>query len=458
MRIKEEFKKSGHFWLPSAREKKLPGTLSISDGGNIELEVIGLFDESQNGILNAFNCNSDGLERIVGHIELDGYVTLDGCLYRETNFSSNVIQKSLIYVDKVFSGVEYEENESVSFNNFQFSVEGIEEWVDISGIKGIDQTLTYFRPEDVTLNLNNDMQLLITFFIEVNRKATEVKITQKSYFELVSTEERELNDFISVASKITSLLCFALDEIVSINHITATSNSLCQDMGDGKSRSVPIKIYYPSTLYSKDEPKIYHNQMLFSYKQIQDDAEKIINKWIDAYDEIAPALYVYFLTKMGIQENYLEGKFLALAQGLEIYHRRTFSETKQMDEGKFKKMIEDIVNQCPEEHKEWLNKSLKNSNEIRLRRRIKELIEPFKDILGNSTKRDNIIHHITTIRNDLIHGNKPLETPSPQDLYNLCLNMEVLFQLHFLKMLDFTPEQIRSVVKDCHKLQQKLKL
>jgi ApeA N-terminal domain 1 len=40
MRIKEEFKKSGYFWLPSTPGRRVPGTLYISDGGAIELELI----------------------------------------------------------------------------------------------------------------------------------------------------------------------------------------------------------------------------------------------------------------------------------------------------------------------------------------------------------------------------------------------------------------------------------
>ena len=44
MRIKEDFKKSGYFWLPFAPDKKLPGTLSISDGGIIDLEVVELLN------------------------------------------------------------------------------------------------------------------------------------------------------------------------------------------------------------------------------------------------------------------------------------------------------------------------------------------------------------------------------------------------------------------------------
>lgn len=78
MRIKEEFKKLGYFWLPSVPERKVPGTLSITDGGNIELEIVGLFDES----MKAFQ-RDDGLKRIVGHIEKDGLVTLNDCFYKE---------------------------------------------------------------------------------------------------------------------------------------------------------------------------------------------------------------------------------------------------------------------------------------------------------------------------------------------------------------------------------------
>lgn len=46
MRIEEEYIKTGYFWLPERNEHKIPGILTIKDGGDIELEVVGLFDES----------------------------------------------------------------------------------------------------------------------------------------------------------------------------------------------------------------------------------------------------------------------------------------------------------------------------------------------------------------------------------------------------------------------------
>jgi hypothetical protein len=459
VRIKEEFKKSGYFWLPSVSEKKIPGTLSISDGGNIELEVVGLFDES----INALD-GSDDLRRIVGYIEKDGLVTLDDCFYTEKNLSFGGISKSLVNVNRVYSGVAYDEGECVFFNTLHFSIEGIDEWVGISGIKVDMQykshtaTISYLPPEEISLNLNNGMKLLITFSWTLPGfpNTTEARISQKTYFKLVSEEERELNDFISVAHKVTTLLCFAIDKIVCLERVTATSENIRQDIGDDKSIPVQIRIYYPSLPYSKDERKIEWYRMLFRYGQIRNNAERIVNNWIDAYDKIEPALNLYFSTKMGVQK-YLDGKFLALAQGLETYHRRT-SDEKLMDEMKFKELVESIVDQCPKEHQEWLAGRLKHGNEINLRMRINRIIEPFKELVGNSKERSRIITRIVDTRNYLTHYDESLKSKaaSGKDLWSLCLKMEVFFQLHFLQVLGFTQEEIKSILDNCHQLKQKL--
>ena len=66
-------------------------------------------------------------------------------------------------------GVEYNEGEPTVFNTLTFSVEGIDEWVGISGFEFVPQfeehtaTISYQLPTDVSLNLDNGMQLLITF-------------------------------------------------------------------------------------------------------------------------------------------------------------------------------------------------------------------------------------------------------------------------------------------------------
>ena len=133
MRIKNEFKKTGYFWLPSTPNRKLPGALAIIDGGDIKLEVIGLFDESFEGLNKTLN-GAYRLGRVIGHIEEHGYVTLDDCFYIKQSFSFGGISKSLVHAKIAFIGVAYDEQEAVLFNSFQFSVEGIDEWVGLSGI------------------------------------------------------------------------------------------------------------------------------------------------------------------------------------------------------------------------------------------------------------------------------------------------------------------------------------
>ena len=464
MRIKEEFKKSGYFWRPSEPDRKLPGTLSISDGGHIELEVIGRFGGRIEVSLNA---DLNPIERIVGHIEKDGFVTLDDCYYKTLPLSLiGDISKSLIHVGKVFIGVRYDEGESPVFNTLTFSVEGIDEWVGISGIsvehhfEERTATISYQPPEDISLDLDNGMRLLITFHWTLPGAPIikEARISQKTYFQLVSEEERELKEFTSVVHKITNFLCFAIDKTVSLDSMSATADNLRQDFGEGRTKKVSISIYYSSLPYSKDEPKIQQHDMLFGFGKIQSDVQEKIKNWMEAYEKVAPALDLYFLAKMGMQ-TYLEARFLALAQGLEAYHRRT-SNQKQMDEAEFKELIDNLIDQCPQERKEWLKGKLQYGNEVSLRHRLKSLIELFKEIIGDQKKQKELINRIVNTRNYLTHYDLSLESKAAQgeDLWPLCLKMELLFQLHFLQLIGFTHEQIDAILANSISLKQKLKL
>ena len=464
MRIKEEFKKSGYFWLPSAPDRRIPGTLTITDGGNIELEVVGLFDESIEGLNNALS-GKDDLKRIVGHIEKYGLVTLDDCFYKNKNISFGGISKSTIYVNRALIGVAYDDKEAVRYNKFQFSVEGIDEWVGISGIKVESNlkektaSITYVPPEEILLNLNIGMKLLITYSWTLpgfpNQK--EAKITQKTFFKLISEQELPLNDFISVAHKLTTLLCFAVDKTVCIEQVSGTSDAITQNVGNGKTIPVPILIYYPSLPYAEIEPKIDWHRMLFRFDQIKNDAERIFNNWFKAYDRIEPALNLYFFAKTGIPK-YLDGKFLALVQGLESYHRRTSSE-KLMEDAKFNEIVTNLIEYCPKEHQEWLSSKLKYANEISLARRLKRIIEPFRNYFGSNNDRKKIIRKIVDTRNYLTHYDESLEANAAvgRELWLLCLRMEAIFQLHLLHVLGFTTEQIEAIFQNSNELQRKIK-
>ena len=101
---------------------------------------------------------------------------------------------------------------------------------------------------------------------------------------------------------------------------------------------------------------------------------------------------LYFSTKNGARK-YLDGKFLALAQGLETLHRRTSSELS-MSESDFEKMLSEILDNCPPTHKEWLKMKLYFANELSLRKRLQDLFEPYIDVFGNKKDIKDIIDKI----------------------------------------------------------------
>lgn len=458
MRIKEQFKKSGYFWLPQNEDKKIPGTLFISDGGKAELEVVGLFEES-----NFFLNKNDNLSRIVGHVEKDGFVTLDGCFYRKKNFSFGGIAKSLLHVDTVISGVAYGKDEAVVFNTVSFAAEGISEWVAITGIDVTysndykTASINYIAQDEIIYNLSNGFKLHIFFGYTFpgSPNTTEARITHQTYFKLSSEADIEFSEFGKIIHQITYLLCFAVDSTVTIFDVSATSSELNIEVSKDKTRPANIKLYYQSRPFSEDAPKIDTDKMLFRFSDIRENAERVFNKWLSIYSVIRPSLGLYFSAVSG-DHKYLDGRFLALAQGLETYHRRTSNETL-MDKTEYRAIVASLLWSCPKPNRKWLRERLLHGNEINLGQRIKRIVEPYKAHLGNSKQRNKIIRGVVNTRNYLTHYSSELEHDSVRglELWVLCQKMEAVFQLHLLQQLGFEESDLQRILSNNYKLKQK---
>ena len=419
MRIKEEIKRVGEFWLPSSPKRQITGTLTISDGGDIKLE---LPQPLVNGI-RGFNLGDFG--QILGRVEKIGPVTFDNCsriAYERSIIDGVLMGPEVIRAHRVFTGIRCSEGLIPRFNTVSFSVEGIDEWVGIGGIE-VDRhsekravTISYDKPADISLNLQNGMQLLITFTSTFpgfpNLK--DAKVSQKTYFRLISQKARELDEFTSVAQKIMAFLCFVMNEIVCLDSMSATSDNLRQNIGDGRTAPIPVKIYCPSWPYAKDQPEINELDMLFRFTEIQGRAESIINRWIDNYEQITPALDLYFLTKTGTLPT-LNIHFLILVQAVEAYHRKTSGE------------------RC-----------------MALGDRIQKMTEPFDKFMCGE-KRVGLIKIIKDTRNYLTHYDSSLEPKAAkgEDLKFLCLKMNALFRLQFLKLIGFDEQEIDDIVDKC---------
>ena len=453
MRLDERYEKRGSFWICGEEEKQVPGVLRIEDGGKVELEI---FD-----VLGGFQ--DQWFDMIVGVIEGNEYVTLLDCFYTRKSIPLGGVSQSYLHVYKVLEGVGLEEEDSVEVNFLSFSTDCMDEWVGVCGME-VDTArgsslIKYQQPEKIVHYLNNGMKLEIRFEYKIPGASslTKVEVEQRAIFALSTESPIALDDFVEVAHKIVNLLGFAVDDTVSFKKMSASSKRFMMDYGGGEKVEAPIRIYYQSLPYSERVPKKHWRQMLFSYREISSNAQDIFNNWLDSYYDLAPAFRLYFATKTGAQK-YLEGKFLALAQDLETYHRR-ISDERFMDEGDFDRMVGEILESCPDEHKEWLSGRMCFGNEISLRRRLKLIIKPFVKYFGNSAEREDLVGKIVATRNYLTHYNEEIKgrAEGGRELADACEKMEAIFQLHFLRVIGLTSGEIDEVVKNSSFLKGKVR-
>jgi hypothetical protein len=462
MRLSEPIEKSGYFWLPGNPADRLPGVLRISETGKATLEVIGIFGDT----LAALNDKNSNLNRVVGVIENGNLITLNRCFYKNRNISFGGLSKSTICANFVLSGFNYEEDEAITFSKLSFSMEGLDEWLSISGLRvehnwdDRSASIHFTPPEEIALQLPEGIGLAFTFgwTVPSGINVTEAKITQKAYILLTSESLRPIKDFLSVVFKINNFLCFATDETVSLDSATGYSREITRDIGNGETREVPITIYYQSMPYSEVKPKVQWHNMLFRYGHVTNELERILTNWLANYETSEPAFNLYFASKSGTQK-YLEGRFLSLVQGIETLHRRNSQETL-MPENEFNDLVIAILKACPKDKQEWLNGKLKYANELPLRQRIKQMIHPFQDLYSSQKERKSFISKVIDTRNYLTHYDSELarKAASGEELWKLCMKLEALFQLHFLRLIGLDGESIDNIIKENYALRSKLEI
>jgi len=165
VRLSEPIEKSGYFWLPAKPDNRLPGVLRVTEMGETNIEVIGIFGDT----LAEMNDSTPELGRIVGVIENGDIITLDRCFYRNRNISFGGISKSTIHANFLLRGVQYDEGEPVTFSRFQFSFEGLDEWLSVSGLRvehnwsERSASIHFNPPKEIAVQLADGIGFTFTF-------------------------------------------------------------------------------------------------------------------------------------------------------------------------------------------------------------------------------------------------------------------------------------------------------
>ena len=464
MRIPKPIETRGEFWLPGNPDQRLPGILSISEPGEVTLEIEGdmkfAFDRR----------NPDGmigkLSRIVGLVEPGGHVTLENCPYSITSNSERGAT-SLCRPTLAFIGTSYGKDEKVNLTEFRFSVEGLDEWLMLSSVHERtdvqrEHSQTTFQRRGPSIRLSSDATIAeflvkLTYSRPQGTPVMGARITKKAYISLKSDKPRELRHFRDLAYKLCNFLSLALDQPVSMQSISVSNMHECSNRESIQPLS--ISLFGQFAPRNERRPVTDELKILLPFQRISNILEQLVINWLEAYEANEPAFDLYFLTRSS-EALTLEVKLILLLQGIETLHRREGQGEPQMPEDEFANIRSSLLQVCPKDRRKWLKGVLEYANEIKYRKRVEDMIRPFQHCLGikNSKERKYFVHKVVKTRNYFTHYDKRNEdlARGMRDLILLSYRLEALFQLHLLRLIGLSTEQIDFIVENSSILQSKL--
>lgn len=453
MRLIKAIEEKGYFWLDDNQEDKIQGTLKIDKNGEILLELFGEISRSSTSLINSDNVDYYHINGIVDN----KYVTLIGCYTRKFKMLlPSGFHEVLVSANMAILGVGYSSDEELLFEKVNFSFSDADEWFDVSGIDkkilkneeggDLGYQLHYTPQEPIIFELLDGYSIEVKFKASVNDiDKTHLNTIQESIvLSIFSDVNKPLDEFTEQIFKLGQFLSFMTGRLINLDSLNGLSNIL-----DSESNEVSAKqyIYYSSVFNSNESSSSKMEEPLLKFTEIRSINPDFFKNWMLAYESLSPALALYFAYQSGAYR-FLDSKFLALAQGLETFHRRTSSELS-MSESDFEKMLSEIIDNCPATHKKWLEMKLYFANELSLRKRLQDLFEPYIDLFGSKKDIKNTVGKIVTTRNYLTHYNLELkkQASTGRDLLKTVKSMEVLFTIHFLAIIGMDKEDIIKMTK-----------
>ena len=471
MRLVEPIVTTGFFWLPEDPDTRLPGVLRVSESSEITVELAGVFGNPLSILSNMGATVTPQVEeeprteRIVGFVEKGGPVTLDGCLREGASFGLfGGLSKSTFRAGLAFFGTDYGNHEKAAFSELSFSLEGLDAWLGISGIDTEQDMennsgLIRFRlPDDILLTLPHDLELKFAFnlkFPSVSRPMIEAGVKQTSFVFLKSRDPHDVRYFSSLAFRVCNFISFALDQSVCIQSMTGY---LDQRATNGQNRRKAVEIYGQFPPWTERKPTIRWHDALFRYSGVADQLNGMMTRWFEGYETFEPAFNLYFASRTQSAVS-PDTKVLWLTQAMEALHRKN-SQATEMSESEFRNLLDLIGQSCPDDRRDWVLDNLRYANEPRFRRRVRELVEPFKRWFGTSNKeRRDFINKVCDTRNYLTHYDEKTtrnRATDPEELFDLHEKMEALFQFHLLKLIGIDESSIDPLVQENARFRRRL--
>lgn len=463
MRIEQNIEEKGEFQFITTKEKVMSfkGTLYIKDGGRTKI----ILDVDDTSLLQDFWGKNFNL---CANLQKSNSSIFTNCLIRsmpifgkgevEINASEGILKIH----DDIFIPIR----ESLKIKDFpdfmgiRFSIDNIENWIPADSSFNVKYpngnkvlTVTYTPRDPIIFYENNKFKIRLVFKYKIPGFPIieNIILSESAYFEICQIKKDNCNkqEIFEYFYKTLTLMYLCIGTPISAKRFEILFTN-------HKGELYSSHLFFQSNPYQEEVENIKLHEINISFDKINflENKYKFISIWYEKFNSILPSinLYISYLTT---RNNSIENKFLWLAQAVEALHRRT-SDKKLMPDECFLKMKEEILESCPDNHKDWLRQKISHGNEIGFRIRVKELINPVADILKNEIndnqidkKIKNCIKKIVSFRNQLTHNDinsKKLDYEIMLTLLTLTNLLELTLIFNLLKQCKLPDESISELI------------
>ncbi|MGL4503152.1 MAG: HEPN domain-containing protein [Planktothrix sp.] len=435
------FESNGYWWLPSNPDNQVPGVIKFTAEEGIELSLLGSLNESaRSGVQHSL---------IVGILENGKEITL----YRNILIKIQIPHPGFFsqqYTAEIgFIGYNFTQSSEMLFYKAVVDYSYLRDWAMIPyvhresilnennqmvGMKFND----YHKPLNIVAKTTEGIISVKYGFSEAGKltdldfkQSAAIVIEPENDFSLEILNERFIYP-------LQNLLTFATGKPNSI-----VSCDVCYD-----SRNIEV-IFKQSMVQKRTDNLLHPTHMLFTVEDIKDQFGLSIQQWLNAHKEIDSVCNLFFSTKYS--RLYLQNEFLNIVQAVESYHRRR-RKNNYLLEADHTKRIEEILENTPDLHKQWVKEKLHFSNEPTLKDRLKELVQEnilvINSLLGFYKTPDKFIIKVKNTRNFLTHYNKSNENKAAKEteLFWMTKILEFLLQACFLSELGCSLEKRAEII------------
>lgn len=463
----------GKWWLPVNPKHIVDGELIGSDAEGYRLTVSGSFNPNES-VRSYLLDDAPSFSVIHGHTR-HGSVTLCEAFRTRASGTSSGLFESELYVKIVVQGVLLASSDDLRFKALRCKLSMLCDWLDTRAFHHDlkddlrHSTIELKLPGRLTVHKGDGFVVHLEHAVS----GPEYRIGQNSLIVewepefVVESRGPELSWEHPTESNYSSIV-YALSQFLAVAAMSPSyefdvrgySGQFKEEVSRGKKYKIPISLHREQRLESSHYD---FRQELFSWKVIAGNPQKYFRNWFQLFDGLAAPISL-FVDSISRKNSYSPERFFNLMSALEGLHRYKNPHASRPTPGHAQR-VQSIIERVHDTDRLWLDEKLKYSYEPSLRRRMKDLVEPFAGLFGwlvgasGSPRQQKewckkVIGAMADARNCIAH-NLPEAGPDPgQRHYHFTRIAETLMAIWLMKEIGISDETIHSRIKENFRMTQ----